>query len=72
MDKTRKIQSQNVRKLDLKDSKDVGKMHSENSKAKKPVCRSREGNHLMIGGTSMLNAFFNLSLKFKRQMRFHY
>lgn len=34
MDKTRKIQSQNVRKLYLKDSKDVGKMHSEKSEGK--------------------------------------
>lgn len=48
MDKPRKIRSQNVRKLDLKDSKDVGKMHSGMTK-EKIVCYSIEGEiHLII------------------------
>lgn len=47
MDKTRKIRSQNVRKFDLKDTKDVGKVHSAKTK-ENLVCYSTEGEIYLI------------------------
>lgn len=44
MDKTRKIRSQNIRKLDLKDSKNVRKMHSEKTNKKIGLLFHRGGN----------------------------
>lgn len=73
MDKTRKIRPQYVRKLDLKDRKDVGKMHSEKTKEKISLLFHRGGNlfnhHLMTGDAEMpvsLMIFFKLRLHLKK------
>lgn len=48
MDKTRKIRSQNVRKIDLKDIKDVGKVHSAKTKKKVGLLFHRQEIYLII------------------------
>lgn len=61
MDKTWKISSQKVGKLDFKDSKPVDKMHSKNIK-EKMVSYSTDGKHyLVITGDADT---FNFSLEF--------
>lgn len=46
MDKPRKIRYQNVRKLDLKDSENAGKMHSEKTKIKIGLLFHRGGKSI--------------------------